>query len=54
MSGVEIELSVEDGQIDTQDDDRRTENGSNDSRTEASTTTGGPSRVQGQWHCASN
>ena len=51
MSGVEIEFSVENGESGTQDDDGGTENEAGDSRTEASTTTGGPSRVQGQWHC---
>ncbi len=53
MSGVEIEFSVENGGSGTQDDDGRTETEAeaSDSRTEASTTTGSPSRIQGQWHC---
>ncbi len=53
MSGVEIEFSVENGGSGTQNDDGRTETEAEagDSRTEASTTTGGPSRIQGQWNC---
>lgn len=47
MSGVEIEFSVENGESGTQDSDG-TEAG--DSRTQARTNTGGPSRIQGQWH----
>ena len=49
MSGVEIEFSVENGGSGTQDSDERSETG--DSRTQARTSTGGPSRIQGQWHC---
>ena len=51
MSGVEIEFSVEDGGSGTQHDDRGAGTGAGDSRTQASTNTGGPSRIQGQWHC---
>lgn len=51
MSGVEIEFSVESGGNGTQHNDGRSETEAGDSRTQASTTIGGPSRIQGQWHC---
>lgn len=51
MSGVEIEFSVENRESGTQESDGRSETEAGDSRTQASTTTGGPSRRQGQWHC---
>lgn len=51
MSGVEIEFSVENGESGTQDSNERSETEASDSRTQARTTTGGPSRIQGQWHC---
>lgn len=54
MSGVEIEFSVENGESGTQDDDGGIETEAGDSRTQASTTTGRPSRIQGQWHCDSS
>ena len=50
MSGVEIEFSVENEESSTQDGDRRSETEAGDSRTQASTTTRGPSRRQGQRH----
>ena len=53
MSGVEIEFSVGNGEIGTQDDDRGTETVTGDSRTQ-STTTGGPSRIQGQLYSDSS
>ena len=49
MSGVEIELSVQDGASDTPDMGSETEAG--DSRAQASRTIGGPSRIEGQKHC---
>lgn len=51
MSGVEIEFSAEDGGIGTQDDDGGAGTEGGDSRTQANTTTGGPSRIQGKWQC---
>lgn len=51
MSGVEIEFSVENEEGGTQEDDGETETEAADARTHANTTTGGPSRIQGQWHC---
>ena len=47
MSGVEIELSVEGGEHNAQDDGA-TEAEAGDSRTQASTATGGRPRSQGQ------
>ena len=47
MSGVEIEFSVEDEQSSTQDDGGA-ENDAGNSRTQANTAPGGPSRIQGQ------
>lgn len=53
MSGVEIEFSLEDGESGTQDDEG-TETEASESRTQAGPTTGGSSRIQGQWHCDSS
>ena len=47
MSGVEIELSVEDGESSTQDDGGA-ENEAGNFRTQANIAPGGPSRIQGQ------
>lgn len=53
MSGVDIEFSVEDEESNTQDNGDN-ENEGGDSRTQATTATGGPSRIQGQWHFQSS
>ena len=51
MSGVEIEFSVENGESGTQDDEGELQTERGDFQTPTSTTIGGPSRIQGQWHC---
>ena len=53
MSGVEIEFSVEDGETSAQDDEGN-ENEASDSRSQASTTTGRHSRIQGFRHYKSS